>query len=137
MTSVVYSGCVEEAKFNQNTNSFFISLVRELYAVEVFKGVLLSAFTKNETNSAPIIITDIVLYRHAVVPFLTWLKLSSHLLYISALDIAVVDDLSAEFRFTVRYIVQSALNNNTLVITTKTNETLALSSVQEIYPGFN
>jgi hypothetical protein len=62
---------VEENRFDFGNNAFFINLVNELYSAEVFKGVLLSAFTKNEIDNTTNAIADITLYRHAVVAFLT------------------------------------------------------------------
>jgi len=94
-------------------------------------------FAKNESDEGFSDNAELVVYRQGSLPFLTWLKLHSPLLYNNALDIAVTDNLNAEYRFTVRYIVQSTMNNNTISITTKTNEVQVVASAQELFPALN
>jgi NADH:ubiquinone oxidoreductase subunit C len=116
-------------------NASIVNKITE--AQEAFESSLRSVFAKNESDEGFSDNIELVLYRQGVMPFLTWLKLHSSLLYSNAIDIAVTDNLNAEYRFTVRYIIQSTTNNNTISVATKTNEVLVIASTQALFPALN
>jgi NADH:ubiquinone oxidoreductase subunit C len=76
-------------------------------------------------------------YRQSLPALAAYLKLSSLFNANNPIDCYATDRIDAKFRFTVVYTVQSTGKNNTVQLVTKTNGTLPLLSLQDIYPAFN
>jgi len=80
---------------------------------------------------------NFIVYRQNTQDFAFFAKMNSTLLLNSAVDCFSIDNPAAKFRFTVIYKIQSLQSNIKFNIITKTNDKLALLSLQNIFPAFN
>ena len=79
----------------------------------------------------------LVTYRQCTKDIALFLKLHSITLIDIAVDCFAADKIDIKYRFTIIYRFFSSLNNDSFTIVTKTNESLALVSLQDIFPSFN
>lgn len=95
------------------------------------RNLVVAGFKKNDET------VHFTAYRQSLPALAVYLKLSSAFNANNPIDCYATDRIDAKFRFTVVYTVQSIGKNNTTQLVTKTNGTLPLLSLQDIYPAFN
>ena len=78
-----------------------------------------------------------IAYRQLLLSSISFLKLSSIWQFDNPIDIAIVDQINHKYRFTITYLLQSSIFNYSASLYTKTDESLAIISVQSLYPAFN
>jgi len=88
-------------------------------------------------NTELVIDLSISVPRNSLVSLATYLKLSSNLNYDMAVDAFAIDSPQNRYRFTILYLLQSSLNNNRIMIITKSTDNYAVLSLQNIFPAFN
>jgi NADH:ubiquinone oxidoreductase subunit C len=79
----------------------------------------------------------IAIYRTASVEVAVFLKLSSYFTCNMAVDAFTIDTVENLYRFTVVYNLQSIAQNYSIRLVLKTTDSLAVLSLQSIYPAFN
>lgn len=96
----------------------------------VLKSLASAAYQKENS-------TVFVSYRNTTSELATFLKLHSTFLVTNAIDCYAVDSLTASYRFTVTYQLQSITGNTSITLITKTNDIFPLNSLQNIFSAFN
>jgi len=102
-----------------------------LLSSTALRNLVVAGFKKNDET------VHFTAYRQSLPALATYLKLSSAFNANNPIDCYATDRIDAKFRFTVVYTVQSIGKNNVVQLVTKTNGTLPLLSLQDIYPAFN
>lgn len=97
---------------------------------EALSGLVHSAYGDDSSN-------NFVVYRQHAQELATFLKLHSACSVDTAVDCFATDSLESKFRFTITYALQSSQGNSSYSIITRTTETLALMSLQAVFPAFN
>ena len=95
------------------------------------RNLVVAGFKKNDET------LHFTAYRQSLPALAVYLKLSTAFGANNPIDCYATDRIDAKFRFTVIYTIQSTGKNNAVQLVTKTNGTLPLLSLQDIYPAFN
>ena len=95
--------------------------------------LLISSYYDQHESS----ICSIAVFRQNAIKVATYIKLNSQLNYNMAIDAFSADNIENEFRFTVSYLFQSTSQNSGIRLVFKTNTSLALLSLQSVFPAFN